>query len=100
MHVAVNRVLSERQGEPGTPECDKPFLLGQAILLEDAVDAFTTGVAWVNHAEEVTGELRPGMRADVAVLDQDLYSIPASGIGSTTVDLTVAGGKVVFGDEE
>jgi predicted amidohydrolase YtcJ len=100
MHVAVNRVLSERQGQPGTPECDKPFLLGQAILLEDAVDAFTTGVAWVNHAEEVTGELRPGMRADVAVLDQDLYSIPASGIGSTTVDLTVAGGKVVFGDEE
>jgi predicted amidohydrolase YtcJ len=100
MHVAVNRVLSERQGEPGTPECDKPFLLGQAILLEDAVDAFTTGVAWVNHAEDVTGELRPGMRADVAVLDQDLYSIPASGIGSTTVDLTVAGGKVVFGDEE
>jgi predicted amidohydrolase YtcJ len=100
MHVAVNRVLSERQGEPGTHETDKPFLLGQAILLEDAVDAFTSGVAWVNHAEDVTGELVPGMRADVAVLDQDLYSIPASGIGSTSVVLTVAGGQVVFGEAE
>jgi predicted amidohydrolase YtcJ len=100
MHVAVNRVLSERQGEPGTPECDKPFLLGQAILLEDAVDAFTTGVAWVNHAEDVTGQLLPGMRADVAVLDQDLYSIPAGGIGSTSVELTVAAGQVVSGDGE
>jgi predicted amidohydrolase YtcJ len=100
MHVAVNRVLSERQGQPGTPECDKPFQLGQAVLLEDAVDAFTTGVAWVNHAEEVTGQLLPGMRADVAVLDQDLYSMPASGIGSTSVVLTVAGGKVVAGTEE
>jgi predicted amidohydrolase YtcJ len=100
MHVAVNRVLSERQGEPGTPECDKPFLLGQAILLEDAVDAFTTGVAWVNHAEDVTGQLLPGMRADVAVLDQDLYSIPAGGIGSTSVELTVAAGHVVSGDGE
>jgi predicted amidohydrolase YtcJ len=100
MHVAVNRVLSGRQGEPGTPECDKPFLLGQAILLEDAVDAFTTGVAWVNHAEDVTGQLLPGMRADVAVLDQDLYSIPAGGIGSTSVELTVAAGQVVAGDGE
>jgi hypothetical protein len=100
MHVAVNRVLSERQGEPGTHETDKPFLLGQAILLEDAVDAFTSGVAWVNHAEDVTGELVPGMRADVAVLDQDLYSIPAGGIGSTSVVLTVAGGQVVFGEAE
>ena len=100
MHVAANRVLSERQGEPGTPECDKPFQLGQAVLLEDAVDAFTTGVAWVNHAEDVTGQLLPGMRADVAVLDQDLYSMPASNIGSTSVVLTVAGGKVVAGYEE
>ena len=100
MHVAANRVLSERQGEPGTPECEKPFQLGQAVLLEDAVDAFTSGVAWVNHAEDVTGELRPGMRADVTVLDQDLYSIPASGIGSTSVELTVAGGQVVFGEVE
>jgi predicted amidohydrolase YtcJ len=40
------------------------------------------------------------MRADVAVLDQDLYSIPASGIGSTSVVLTVAGGQVVFGEAE
>jgi hypothetical protein len=100
MHVAANRVLSERQGQPGTPECDKPFQLGQAVLLEDAVDAFTTGVAWVNHAEEVTGQLLPGMRADVAVLDQDLYSMPAGNIGSTSVVLTVAGGKVVAGHEE
>jgi predicted amidohydrolase YtcJ len=100
MHVAVNRVLSGRQGEPGTPECDKPFQLGQAVLLEDAIDAFTSGVAWVNHAEDVAGELRPGMRADVAVLDQDLYSIAAGGIGSTSVVLTVAGGKVVSGEAE
>jgi predicted amidohydrolase YtcJ len=99
MHVAVNRVLSERQGQPGTPECEKPFQLGQAIMLQDAIDAFTAGVAWVNHAEDATGQLMPGMRADVTVLDQDLYSIPASGIGSTSVVLTVAEGKVVFGDE-
>jgi len=38
------------------------------------------------------------MRADLAVLDQDLYTIPARDIGSTSVVMTVAGGTVVHGD--
>jgi predicted amidohydrolase YtcJ len=98
MHVAVNRVLSERLGRPGEPECENPFLPDQAITLDAAIDAFTTGVAWVNHEEEVAGQLLPGMRADLAVLDQDLYAIPARDIGSTSVVMTVAGGTVVHGD--
>jgi hypothetical protein len=96
--VAVNRVLSERLGRPGMPECENPFLPDQAITVDTAVDAFTSGVAWVNHAEEVTGRLLPGMRADVVVLDQDLFTIPARDIGSTSVVATVAGGTVVYGD--
>jgi predicted amidohydrolase YtcJ len=98
MHVAVNRVLSERLGRPGKPECENPFLPDQAITLDAAIDAFTTGVAWVNHEEDVAGQLLPGMAADLAVLDQDLYAIPARDIGSTSVVMTVAGGTVVHGD--
>jgi predicted amidohydrolase YtcJ len=98
IHVAVNRVLSERQGRPGKPECENPFLPDQAITLDTAIDAFTTGVAWVNHEEDMAGQLRPGLRADLAVLDQDLYAIPASDIGSTSVVMTVAAGTVVHGD--
>ncbi|HEX2819917.1 MAG TPA: amidohydrolase [Streptosporangiaceae bacterium] len=98
IHVAVNRVLSERLGRAGKPECENPFLPDQAITLDAAIDAFTAGVAWVNHEEDVAGQLRPGMRADLAVLDQDLYAIPARDIGSTSVVTTVAGGVVVHGD--
>ena len=96
MHVAVNRVLSERLGRPGGPECENPFLPDQAITLDAAIDAFTAGVAWVNHEEDVAGQLLPGLRADLAVLDQDLYAIPAHDIGSTSVVMTVAGGTVTF----
>ncbi len=60
------------------------------------MDAFTAGVAWVNHEEDVAGRLRPGTRADVAVLDQDIFTVPAEDIGSTSVVMTVAGGTVVF----
>ncbi len=98
IHVAVNRVLSERLGRPGEPECENPFLPGQAITVDAAVDAFTSGVAWVNHEEDEAGRLLPGMRADVAVLDQDLFTIPPRDIGSTSVLTTVAGGTVVYGD--
>jgi predicted amidohydrolase YtcJ len=98
IHVAVNRVLSERLGRPGQPETENPFLPSQAITVEAAVDAFTSGVAWVNHSEDVAGRLLPGMRADVAVLDQDLFTIPPRDIGSTSVAMTVAGGTVVHGD--
>src|SRR5579859_4294997 len=98
MHVAVNRVKSERLGRPGAAECADPFLPAQAITVDEAIGAFTSGVDWVNHEEDQAGRLLPGMRADVAVLDQDLYAIPPGEIGSTSVVLTAASGQVVFGD--
>src|ERR1700722_18237221 len=73
MHVAVNRVKSQRLGRPGEPECADPFLPAQAITVDEAIGAFTSGVDCVNHEEDQAGRLLPGMRADVAVLDQDLY---------------------------
>jgi predicted amidohydrolase YtcJ len=98
IHVAVNRVLSERLGQRGEPECESPFLPGQAVSLDDALGAFTSGVDWVNHEENVVGTLRPGLRADLIVLDQDLFAVPSSDIGATSVIMTVASGQVVFGD--
>ena len=99
LHVAVNRMLSARLGEPGTDETTVPLLPAEAIGVDTAVDAFTRGVAFVNHEEDAAGTLEPGKVADFAVLDQDLYAIPASAIGDTTVALTIASGQVVHGDE-
>jgi hypothetical protein len=99
MHVAVNRVLSRVLGRAGTPECEDPFLPDQAVTVDTAIRAFTEGVAYVNHEEDVTGRLLPGMRADVVVLDQDLFTIPAADIGNTSAVLTVSHGQVVHGDE-
>ena len=53
----------------------------------------------MNHEEDVAGTLAPGMVADVAVLDQDLYVITPGEIGGTSVAMTIAGGQVVYGDE-
>jgi predicted amidohydrolase YtcJ len=99
LHVAVNRMLSRRLGQPGTAETTVPLLPAEAISVDSAIDAFTRGVAYVNHEEDVAGTLEPGKIADIAVLSQDLYAIPAQAIGDTSVALTIASGQVVHGDE-
>jgi hypothetical protein len=99
MHVAVNRMLSTALGHPGTDETTKPFRPDQGLSVQQAVDAFTKGVAYVNGDEDILGVLEVGRQADVAVLSHDIFSIPTIEIGDTTVDLTVARGAVVHGDE-
>jgi len=99
MHVAVNRMLSTRLGQPGSAETTVPLLPDEAITIGAAVDAFTRGVAYVNHEEDVAGTLETGKLADIAVLTQDVYAVPAAAIGDTTVALTVASGQIVHGDE-
>jgi predicted amidohydrolase YtcJ len=99
IHVAVNRMLSPRFGRPGTNETTKPFRPDQGLSVSDALAAFTKGVAYVNGDEHLLGSIEAGRRADVTVLSQDIFSIPSSEIGDTTVELTVAGGAVVHGEE-
>jgi hypothetical protein len=99
LHVAVNRMLSPRLGERGSIETTVPLLPAEAIGVDAAIEAFTRGVAYVNHEEDVAGTLEPGKVADFAVLSQDLYAIGPNAIGDTSVALTIASGQVVHGDE-
>jgi predicted amidohydrolase YtcJ len=99
IHVAVNRTLSTTLGDPRASECTTPFRPDQALSLADALDAFTRGVAFVNGEEERLGSLEVGMLGDVVVLDHDLFEVSPGTIGDTSVDLTVAAGQVVSGDE-
>ena len=99
IHVAVNRMLSPRLGLPGAPETTRPLLPDEAITVDAAIHAYTAGVAYVNHEDNVAGALAPGMLADVAIIDQDLYTIPPTAIGNSSVAMTIASGQVVHGGE-
>ena len=90
MHVAVNRAAYGEDTEP--------FLPGQAIDLETAFSAYTSGSAWINRRDELdgAGELVPGAAADLVVLDRDPFAGPAEEIGATRVVSTWIDGEVVF----
>ncbi len=87
LEVAVTRTDPERRGEA-------PFLPEQALSLEAALRAFTAGSAFVNHDDDA-GVLAVGRRADLAVLDRDLFADDGTLPADARVTLTVAAGKVV-----
>jgi predicted amidohydrolase YtcJ len=88
LHVAVNRVDAEAPGEP--------FLPQEALGVQQAFAAYTSGSAYVNHLDE-TGALSRGMLADLAVLDRDPFVGDPDEIGGTRVVATYVDGQVVHG---
>ncbi|HET7899194.1 MAG TPA: amidohydrolase family protein, partial [Flavisolibacter sp.] len=68
----------------------------EAISREQAVVAYTLGSAYAENKETQKGMLKPGMLADVAVLSQDIFSIPLQDLPRTESVLTIIGGKIVY----
>lgn len=66
----------------------------ERVSLMDTLCAYTAGGAWAGHLEDVTGTLRPGMAADLVMIDGDIEAIPADQIGKTGIALTVSGGRI------
>jgi predicted amidohydrolase YtcJ len=90
-HVAVNRALPGASG----PEAE-PFLPGQRLELAEALAAYTIGSAYVNHLDDVTGAIEPGMLADLIVLDRDPLAGPPAEIADARVQLTYVAGEQVY----
>lgn len=66
----------------------------ERVGLMEVLRAYTAGGAWAAHMEGLTGTLRPGMAADLVLIDGDIEAIPADRIGQTGIALTIAGGRV------
>jgi hypothetical protein len=90
MHVAVTRTAHGEQAEP--------FLPGQAVDLETAYAAYTSGSAWINRRDELDGAgvLAPGAAADLVVLDRDPFAGPPDEIGASRVLSTWIDGETVY----
>ncbi len=89
MEVAVTRVSPDARDA-------EPFLPDQRLTLAQALAAFTVGSAYVNHDDGDAGSIEVGKRADLAVLDRDVFDPDAGPIGDARVIMTIAGGRVVY----
>jgi hypothetical protein len=68
----------------------------EKITLEQALRAYTAGVAYAGFMEGRTGTLRPEMLADIVLLDRDLFTFPPESLSAVRVQATIAGGRVVY----
>lgn len=66
------------------------------LSLEEALRGHTAGSAYAAFAEDRVGILKPGFRADVTVVDRDLFRVTPKELLATRVVLTIVEGQVAF----
>lgn len=91
VHVAVHRMAYDDPGRAGTD----PFVPDQALSLEVALAAYTSGSAWVCHRDDA-GMVKPSAVADLVLLDRDPFGAPDE-VGAARVERVWIGGEVVAG---
>ena len=67
---------------------------------ETALRMWTENVTWFSNEEGKKGRIQVGQFADMIVPDRDYFSCPEDQIADTTSDLTIVGGKIVYGAGE
>ncbi|MGB2963913.1 MAG: amidohydrolase [Anaerolineales bacterium] len=68
--------------------------------LEDMIVSFTYNGAYANFLEDELGSLEVGNKADLIILENNLFEIPADQIAKTKVLLTMIDGNVVYQESE
>ena len=81
-------------------ETDLNEILGpeERMTLADMIAAFTINGAHANFLENETGSIEAGKKADLVVLERNLFELPVSEIAGTRVLMTLFQGRTVFRD--
>ena len=83
-------------GQGGAVITGAIYVPEERISVAEAVRAYTWGSAYAAFSDDRVGSLEVGKLADLAVLSQDIFSVPPETIGKTGVTMTMVGGKVVY----
>lgn len=95
IYGAISR--ADKQGQPFGG-----FMPHEALTSEEAVRGYTNWAAYSAHIEDEVGQLKPGMWADITIVDKDILNIGAtnpSDLLGGEVLMTLVGGKVVYSND-
>jgi predicted amidohydrolase YtcJ len=100
--AGIPLVLSSDEDGPSNPFLEimlaikHPNHPSEAISRKQAVIAYTLTAAYAEFAEKEKGSLAPGKLADLAVLSQDIFTVPVDDLPKTVSVMTMVGGKVIY----
>lgn len=89
IETAVTRVEPSRHDTPA-------FMPQERIDLAEALRAATLNAAWVNHLDDRTGSITVGKRADLVILNTNLFEVEPHRISHARVVRTLFGGETVY----
>jgi len=90
IYTAVTRDTKEGRYKEGLNPAEK-------ISVTEAVRAYTIEGAYAGYNEKTQGSIEPGKFADFAILDQDIFTVPAEMIKRTKVKATIFDGELIYG---
>jgi predicted amidohydrolase YtcJ len=100
--AGIPLVLSSDEDGPSNPFLEMmlatihPNHPSESISREQAVIAYTRTAAYAEFAEKEKGSLAPGKLADLAVLSQDIFTVPSDDLPKTVSVMTMVGGKMIY----
>jgi len=80
---------------PGDPDPNEILGPQERMTLPDMIAAYTINSAYANFVEKETGSIEVGKKADLVVLERNLFDIPTEEIGDVKVLMTMFEGKAV-----
>jgi len=86
--AVTRRTLDDKNPDGWVPQ--------QKITVEQALRAYTYEGAYASFEEDRKGVLKPGLLADMVLIDRDLMDIAPETIRDAQVLKTIVGGRVVF----
>ncbi|PGV91429.1 amidohydrolase family protein, partial [Bacillus cereus] len=71
----------------------------ERVRLTDMIKSYTINGAYANFTDHETGSIKVGKKADLVVLDKNLFEVPVQSIYKTNILLTLLEGKEIYHHE-
>lgn len=91
--AGIYAAVTRRTLDEANPE---GWIPAEKVSVDEALAAYTRQAAYAAFDEDELGMIRPGMLADLALIDRDLTAIPPAEIRDARVLMTVVDGDIVF----
>jgi predicted amidohydrolase YtcJ len=88
--------IGHTRQDPGDPDAPVQPRESERLDIASLVRGFTLDAAWQMHMEDEIGSIEVGKKADLVVLDQDIFEVDPYTIHQTRVLMTVMDGGIVY----